>query len=512
MINEQEKTTRTKFNFLKKYYDETWDEAAHTLHVGLFKKETDSLSTAYKQATEHLLANIETIAPISKSSIVLDVGCGTGKTLIELCAKFGCSGVGVDLSDEQIKDAKIYVRELNAERMAKKLPKLLVKFVRASASELSQVFAKDEQFSHVISQDAIMLVADKQALYENVYRLLAPGGVFAVADFLAQAAQSELTTTEHDLVYKMVNWNEGFSFKVYQQILQATGLNVVKAEQRDQDMIWTYAKLAKKMKAHENKADGTYTELKNRYEGIVSAIENGKMGWGFFFAQKPVRKTALIAGTKTKSIGRFVAVALHKLGYEIYLYGRSAKTVDKAGWHERACDISNEKSISKLLNEVQSLDLVLMFADAEGGHGTIEELTKEGVESCFGAKLVGSVLLTKAIVQKFKNRQTPIQMIWGAGGVSDKPKDLIIYGLINNGLAAFVKELNRHYHNIVEAFYLPFTVISPSTLGDAYIKQVGPQLQKMAKHPSTIVDTIMGVIGKQVMQGGGMIVIESKVI
>ena len=114
-------------------------------------------------------------------------------------------------------------------------------------------------------------------------------------------------------------------------------------------------------------------------------------------------------------------------------------------------------------------------------------------------------MLTKAIVQKFKSRQTPIQMIWGAGSAKDKPKDLIMYGLVNSGLASFVNELNRHYSSIVEAFYLPFTVISPSTLGDAYIKKVGPQLQKLAKHPSMIVDTVMGVIGKQIMQGGGMI-------
>jgi len=135
-----------------------------------------------------------------------------------------------------------------------------------------------------------------------------------------------------------------------------------------------------------------------------------------------------------------------------------------------------------------------------------EELDQDGIKSCFGAKLVGSVLLTKAIVQKYTNRTTPIQMIWGAGSPNNKPKDLILYGLVNSGLGSFVNELNRHYHDVVEAFYLPFTVISPSTLGDAYIKKVGPQLQKMAKHPSTIVDTIMGVIGKQVMQGGGMIV------
>jgi GTPase SAR1 family protein len=103
-------------------------------------------------------------------------------------------------------------------------------------------------------------------------------------------------------------------------------------------------------------------------------------------------------------------------------------------------------------------------------------------------------------------------MIWGAGSPNDKPKDLILYGLVNSGLSSFVNELNRHYQGIVEAFYLPFTVISPSTLGDAYIKKVGPQLQKLAKHPQTIVDTILGVIGKQIMRGGGMIVPESKVI
>ena len=113
MISKHEKTTRDKFNYLKKYYDETWDETSHTLHVGLFENETDSLDDAYKQATNYLIKNILSFVPFNKKSSILDVGCGTGRTLVEICLEFGCRGVGIDLSDEQIKDAQAYLQKIN---------------------------------------------------------------------------------------------------------------------------------------------------------------------------------------------------------------------------------------------------------------------------------------------------------------------------------------------------------------------------------------------------------------
>jgi len=38
--------------------------------------------------------------------------------------------------------------------------------------------------------------------------------------------------------------------------------------------------------------------------------------------------TVLIAGTNEKSIGRMIAKRLHDEGYEIWLYGRSAKKIE----------------------------------------------------------------------------------------------------------------------------------------------------------------------------------------
>ncbi|MEI7511962.1 MAG: SDR family NAD(P)-dependent oxidoreductase [Candidatus Uhrbacteria bacterium] len=494
MNSTHEKSTREKFNFLKKYYDETWDNADHTLHVGVFRTKNDSLEKAYKQATEHLLTNIASIAPLGEDSVVLDVGCGTGRTLIEICAKYGCRGIGIDLSDEQIKDATAHLRTINSDRLRSGKPKLRAKYIRASGSDLEKSFHKNEQFTHIISQDAILLITNKQSFFENVYRLLAPGGIFAVADFLSETSTDKISKTEHNLIYKLVNWNEALSFNAYQTILKTVGLQILKTERRDSDMVLTYSKLSQSMSQYVQDKDKTYGELQDRYASIASAVKNGKMGWGFFFAQKPARKTALIAGTKSKSIGRYIAKHLHSLGWEVWLYSRSAKHINKANWHERACDISSEKSIQKLIGEIHNIDLVMMLADSGKGHEILEGTRELDVKELMNAKLTGSVLLSKALIQKFPKHDVPLKMIWCAGTTSRKPKDLILYAIVNSGIASFVSELNSHYKQLVEAYYLPTGIISPSTLGDAFIRKGGPKLKRIAEHPKTITDKVMGIL------------------
>ncbi|MDP1688600.1 MAG: SDR family NAD(P)-dependent oxidoreductase [bacterium] len=507
-MSENEKLTREKFNFLKKYYDETWDENSHTLHVGLFKNDQDSLADSYRHATDYLINNAYDVVPITKKSVILDVGCGTGRTLVDVCLQYGCRGVGVDLSDEQINDAKNHISKINQERLLQGLPKIRAKFIRGSGSELDKTFKKDSQFTHIISQDAILLITNKQSLFRNILRLLVPGGIFAVADFLSESAPEERTESEENLIYKLVNWNEGLSFEAYGKILETIGLSVVKSERRDTDMINTYAKLAQKMEQHIVDGDKTYTELKERYESIVSAVKNGKMGWGFFFAKKS-QKTALIAGAKEKSIGRFVASYLHKMGWNIWLYSRNARKVNKLYWHERKCDISSEKSIAKLLDEIQDLDLVMMLADT-GGDGLLEELSEAKVKECMDAKLVGSVLLNKSLTLKFFKRSRQVKVIWCAGKPSKKSKDLILYSMVNSGLASYVDALNEHYKNVFEAYYLPTGLISPSTLGDDYIHKMGPELQKVAEHPQVIADMVQKIIDNEIEPG--IINIEKNII
>ena len=496
----QENATRDKFNALKKYYDETWDEESHTLHVGLFQTGHDSLPEAYANATKHLVNRVNAIRPIDAESAILDVGCGTGRSLIEICATFGCSGVGIDLSDAQILDAQAYLMELNVTRTAQGLPEIRARFVQGSASELQTVLNKDERFTHVISQDAIMLVANKQSLFENTYRFLTPGGVLAITDFLSEVPATNMPESDQRLVYSLVNWTGELSQDAYLKILNIVGFAGVTVERHDADMIRTYQMLADKMQPYTNQQDTMYKELQSRYQHIVDAVKRGKMGWGLFLAQKSVRKTALIAGTKEHSIGRFVGQALHSMGWDVWLYSRSAKKVDAKGWHERSCDISSEKSIKSLLREIPSLDLVMMLADS-GWHGELSDLPENRVKECIDAKLIGSVLLAKALEKQYSSRTSPVQMVWCAGKPSNNPKDLILYQLVNAGLISFIEAINAHHNSLLAAYYLPTGLISPSTLGDEYIHEAGAHLKAVAQHPQTIVDVVRDVVNQKFAPG-----------
>ncbi|HIH18035.1 MAG TPA: class I SAM-dependent methyltransferase [Nanoarchaeota archaeon] len=285
-VSSQERETRNKFNTLKEYYDETWDLSDHTLHVGLFTKRTKSLEKAYRNATEFLISKVNKLSKIDKNSIISDVGCGAGRTLIMICERYGCSGVGVDISDEMIKDAKAHLQKTNQRRKGRGQPKLNIKFIRGSGSDLSKFFKKDEQFTHIISQDALFLVVDKRSLYSNLYRLLKKGGVLGIDDFLGERKKEELDTRQKELIYKMVNWAESLSFNSYRRILSSVGFKLISAEQKDKDMIKTYTILENRMKKFSKSKDATYKNLQERYKSIAGAVKNKKMGWGIFTAIK----------------------------------------------------------------------------------------------------------------------------------------------------------------------------------------------------------------------------------
>lgn len=485
----KESLTRKKFNNLKKYYDKTWDPQSHTLHVGIFNSPKNTLSAAYQNATDYLISKINKLSAINKDSVVLDVGCGTGRTIIEICSKYNCQGVGIDISDEQIKDAKDYLADLN--KISKN--KIKCEFIRGSASEIDAYIKGMEKFSHIISQDALLLVINKKRCLNGLYKLLKHDGALAIADFLSESTIDD--KNENRLVKKFVNWDKSLSFNDYIHILNGINFQVIHQEQRNTDMIKTYKLLAKKIKPL-IKSENTYQDLYDRYNGIVKTIKNGQMGWGIFVAQK-IRKQALIAGTRQKSIGRFVAKYLHKIGWEIWLYGRHAKRMDRDNWHERQCDISDEIKVKKLLVEIPKFDLVLNLADTTDGHKPLDELLEKEIKEKFSAKLIGSLLLLKNILKKKQNKL--IKFIWCAGSVKIKPKHLFLYTPINSGLLGMINELNYHYKDALKAYYLSTPLIRSTTCGDSYIKKHGGKRQ--AKTKSYVLNGIMKIINDKKKPG-----------
>lgn len=110
---------------------------------------------------------------------VLDIGCGLGAIDILLIEEHKADHiVCIDVEPELIQQAK-----LNAARSSV-ADQLDIQLVKPGPLPFG-----DEQFDVVFSKDAIIHIPDKQACYEEILRVLKPGGQLAISDWFGSRDQ-----------------------------------------------------------------------------------------------------------------------------------------------------------------------------------------------------------------------------------------------------------------------------------------------------------------------------------
>jgi ubiquinone/menaquinone biosynthesis C-methylase UbiE len=265
---------------VEEFFDQTlqtylsfWDSDG-VLHTGYFAEDADDDYRAASDRTSDILA---TDAKIDSSSYVLDVGCGCGNFLTYLAQRYGCRGVGLDLSLERIKFAQ--ERAIGEGR-------LTIEFHHGSATQMPY---EPDTFSHVVSQDALCLIPDKPRTQSEVYRVLAPGGIFAFSDFLQPKEEVSERARKH--VYDRVRWNGGFSFVGYQAALERAGFEIVLARNLESHIRHTYRVLGKTARERaETTSDAAGRDWMLAFSAscaeIQIAIDDGEYGWGMFVARK----------------------------------------------------------------------------------------------------------------------------------------------------------------------------------------------------------------------------------
>lgn len=102
---------------------------------------------------------------IDSKTKVLDIACGKGSTALYLARKYGCSVVGIDISEELIREAKE-----SCERMGLRDK---VKFQVANAMDLP---FEDNQFDVAISQGILVFVDDQTKTINEASRVIKNGG------------------------------------------------------------------------------------------------------------------------------------------------------------------------------------------------------------------------------------------------------------------------------------------------------------------------------------------------
>ncbi len=124
------------------------------------------------EATELLISNLN----INTSDSILEIGCGTGGTLIEIISRFGINITAVEILDEMIMAAKKNLSSLN---LADK-----VKIVKINPGEK---YPFEYNSFDKIYAESVIGFQDKPSMefiFSEIKRILKPHGIFVLNDSL----------------------------------------------------------------------------------------------------------------------------------------------------------------------------------------------------------------------------------------------------------------------------------------------------------------------------------------
>jgi SAM-dependent methyltransferase len=135
------------------------------------------------------VANPWTMGRLAPGERVLDLGSGAGTDSLVAAQMVGEDGhvIGIDMTTAMLQKAQAAAAEMGVAN---------AEFVEAEAEELP--FA-DASFDVVISNGVIDLIPDKDAVFAEIFRVLAPGGKIQVADVTIQNPVSEEGRRKIDL-------------------------------------------------------------------------------------------------------------------------------------------------------------------------------------------------------------------------------------------------------------------------------------------------------------------------
>src|SRR5436309_2765271 len=135
------------------------------------------------------VANPWQLGRLAPGERVLDLGSGAGTDSLVAAQMVGEQGhvTGIDMTPQMLSKARAAAAELGATN---------VEFVEGEAERLA--FA-DESFDVVLSNGVIDLIPDKDAVFAELHRVLAPGGRMQIADVTIQNPVSQEGRRDIDL-------------------------------------------------------------------------------------------------------------------------------------------------------------------------------------------------------------------------------------------------------------------------------------------------------------------------
>jgi sarcosine/dimethylglycine N-methyltransferase len=267
-------TARTYYNSddADNFYATIW--GGEDIHVGIYTSEQQSIFDA-SHATVQKIASLLTITPVSQ---VLDLGSGYGGSARYLAKTFGCHVDCLNLSETQNQRN----RQLNQKQD-------LANQLQVIDGNFESIPKPDQQYDIVWSQDAILHSGNRQQVFEEVYRVLKPGGEFIFTDPMQSDNCPENVLQP---VLERLSLESMGSIGLYTQMAEKLGLKTIQIIEMSEQLTTHYSRIQQEIEARRNELAKVCSQeyIARMNVGLNHWIEKGKNGylaWGILHFQKP---------------------------------------------------------------------------------------------------------------------------------------------------------------------------------------------------------------------------------
>ena len=249
------------------FYEQCWGGA--DIHIGRYATGEETVAEASSAMTRHLLE----LAGLEAGRQVLDIACGFGGTLRAL-AQLGCHVKGIDISENCVNHARDAIAAAG-----------LGDQVDVSVGDFHNIDSAPDSWDAVVCQEAIIHSPNRPRVFAEVFRILRPGGRFAISDIVTGEA-ADIAKVE--AAFARLGASPDGTVSNYQAMARDAGFELSHVEERQSDIRTHYDKLAERLaEPIANIDDDALAAISSSISRWQEALADGHITWACFIARKP---------------------------------------------------------------------------------------------------------------------------------------------------------------------------------------------------------------------------------
>ena len=259
----------------QQYYDGTETDRMYAaiwggehIHYGIYTQPDEAIHDASLRTVETIA---QTLEKIDQNSRVIDLGAGYGGAARYLAKTYGCSVCCLNLSQLQNQRNT----QLNQEQNLSHL-------VEVTQGSFNHIPYPDKSFDIVWSQDSILHSGDRRQVFQEIKRILKPGGDLIFTDPM----QSETCPPEVlQPAFERLGINDMGSYRFYSQTAKELGFEELNFIDLSQNVPIHYRRFGEEVqKRYDEVVKLTSTEFAdktlNSIQPWIERYEQGYMQWG----------------------------------------------------------------------------------------------------------------------------------------------------------------------------------------------------------------------------------------